>query len=658
MDYSNVQVMNFHGFVLDDFQEEAVRAIESNLSVVVSAPTGSGKTLVADYIIDKFVKENNRIIYTAPIKALSNQKFKDFCEEYGEENIGLITGDLVINPTGKVLIMTTEVYRNMAILEDPLLESVKYCIMDEIHYISDEERGYIWEESIIFSPLHIKFLFLSATIPNAKEFAGWIESIKKEPVKVITSNYRPVPLERKFYDQILGITTLKNIRDNKHLDQYPDYQDLHMRRGKRRRNRIPPPSFIDLVKTLTTEKKLPCIYFVLSRAKTQEFARELARKMDLLNPTEQAAVLKILSSELRKVSSEVLSLSSTKDVRFCLSKGIGFHNAGMLPEVKHIVETLFGKGLVKVLFATETFAVGINMPAKTVCFDSLRKYTKSGFRYFTTKEYFQMAGRAGRRGIDTKGYAIAVIHRPSLEIDIVDRITNRDSEPLKSQFQITPNTVLNMIQLHPPEEVSRILTMNFFSYQKLKGKSADNRVIGSIKARFTKLVKTLRNLQYLQGEKVTELGAFASKIFISEIEVTEIFARKKRNFDEYDVLLLVGALVYEGKRGVRFYRTYDPRRISKLLSILDSNPLLRKLNLEAQLEKMSALIEPCIQGKKFIEILKNTNMPEGDLIRIFMRITDLLDQIDRAIIEDEKLRSIVRNSKQLIRDSLEGLHLV
>lgn len=648
--------MKFHGFELDNFQEEAVKAIESNDSVVVSAPTGSGKTLVADFIIDKYVKKEQRIVYTAPIKALSNQKYKDFCNDYGEDNIGLITGDLVINPSAKVLIMTTEVYRNMAILEDPILDSVSYCIMDEIHFISDEERGYIWEESIIFSPLHIKFLFLSATIPNAKEFAGWVQSIKEHSVKVISSTHRPVPLERKFYDQILGITTLQDIRSNKHLDQYPDYHDLHRRRG--RRHRAPPPSFRDLIKTLWNEKKLPCIYFVLSRAKTQEFASQLAGKLNLLTPSQQVKASKIVSDEMRKVSSEVLSLSSTRDMRFCLMKGIAFHNAGLLPEIKHVVEILFAKGLIQALFATETFAVGINMPAKTVCFDSLRKYTKSGFRYFSSKEYFQMAGRAGRRGIDKKGYAIAVVHRPSLEIDTIERITSGDTEPLKSQFQITPNTVLNMIQLHAPEEVSRILTMNFFSYQKLKGNTNKNRVLGTIKARFTKLIKTLNKLQYLKGGRLTALGQFASKVFINEIEVTECFARKKHSYDEYDTLLIVASLVYEGKRGARFYRTFDPKKISKILRIFESNNVLKRLNIANQIEKMSAVVGPMVQGKKFIEILKNTNMPEGDLIRLLMRMIDLLDQIDRAIVDDDNLRSIVRNSKEIIKDSLEGLQLV
>lgn len=652
--------MKFQGFTLDKFQEDAANSVNNGHSVVVSAPTGSGKTLIADYIIDKYLKTDERIIYTAPIKALSNQKFKDFTETYGKEKIGLITGDLVINSTAQVLIMTTEVYRNMAIIEDPVLNNVSYCIFDEIHYISDEERGYIWEESIIFSAEHIKFLFLSATIPNAEEFAQWVMSIKNHQVDVVNHDVRPVPLDRKFYDQILGITTLSDIIANKEHDYYPNYHDIHRRRGRiQRRERVPPPSYRDLIKMLVTQKALPCIYFVFSRAKTQEYARTLAQKNDLLNPAESSEVSQFLSNEFRALSKEVLSLKSAYDLRFCLGRGIAFHNAGILPEMKHIVETLFGKGLIKVLFATETFAVGINMPAKTVCFDGLRKYTGVGFRYLSTKEYFQMAGRAGRRGIDKKGLAVAIIHRPSLEMDVVERMTKKDIEPLKSQFRLTPNTVLNMINLHSPEEIKQILMMNFFSYQQLKGKGSDNRILGSIKARFTKLIKTLNRLSYIEGGQLTNLGYFASKMFAYELEATELFARSNTSaFDEHDILLLTASLVYESKRGVRFFRIYDPKRTSRLLHIIEQNKILRKGKWDSQLEKMNAIIDPLMQGKKFIEILKNTNMPEGDLIRILMRIVDMLEQIDRATIEDEALRSKVRNCKELIKDSLEGIQVI
>src|SRR3989344_6050739 len=204
--------MKFHEFILDPFQEEAAVAIESNQSVVVSAPTGSGKTLIADYIIDKHKNDPRRIMYTAPIKALSNQKYHDFCKEYGQENVGLMTGDIVVNPHAKIVIMTTEIYRNMAVAHDSDLENVAYVIFDEIHFINDIERGYVWEESIIYSSEKVRFLCLSATIPNADEFSHWIQAIKKHPVKTVVSTKRNVPLEHLFYDYVLGIATLEKIK--------------------------------------------------------------------------------------------------------------------------------------------------------------------------------------------------------------------------------------------------------------------------------------------------------------------------------------------------------------------------------------------------------------------------------------------------------------
>ena len=642
--------MNFKTFVLDKFQEDSIIAIEKGKSVLVSAPTGSGKTLIADYIIDKFLKENSRIIYTAPIKALSNQKYKEFTESYGKDKIGLITGDLVINPEAQVLIMTAEVYRNMAIINDHALDSVAYCIMDEIHYISDQERGHVWEESIIFSPEHIKFLFLSATIPNSEEFASWVESIKKTPVEVIKSDVRPVPLERKFYDSGLGITTLDEIKEKKKLDNYPDYHQFM--RGRHRIARVPKPDFRNLIAELGD--RLPCIYFVFSRAKTMDYASILSSKKQFLTIEEQRRTISIVSKDFNKLNKELLSLKSTQKLRECIPKGIAFHNAGILPELKHIVEKLFSEGLIKVLFATETFAVGINMPAKTVCFDSLRKYTGTGFRYLTSKEYFQISGRAGRRGIDKKGLSVAMIHRPSADIDRIKDFTTKDTLPLKSQFKLTYNTILNLIDQHSPEENKKILTMNFFTYQKLKG-SKSNRLLGSIKARFTKATNLLTSLGYVKDNKLTELGMFTTKIFGDELEVSQMF-NKNIELDEYSILLLLASLEYEGRRETRFYNTFDNINSKRLFNKIQQNQVLRRGTWTHNIDKMTAIIHPLYHQKKFFEILKNSNLLEGDLIRIFMRIMDKLEQIGKAL-NNEKQLVMIHNCKDIIKNSLEGIHL-
>jgi superfamily II RNA helicase len=648
--------MQFKQFVLDRFQEDAILAVERNSSVLVSSPTGSGKTLIADYIIDRDIQQEKRVIYTAPIKALSNQKYKDFTEQYGVEKIGLITGDIVINSTAPVLIMTAEIYRNMTVVKDPMLDDVSYCIMDEVHYISDEERGYIWEESIIFSPENIRFLFLSATIPNADEFASWVERIKRHKVSVIKHDVRPVPLDRKFYDAELGITNLAAIKEKKDLDRYPAYGQFGKRQQQFRKQKVPLPDFRELVSDLRSMEKLPCIYFVFSRVKTQEYAVELAKRFDFLSGAERSAIIAESGVYFRNLSPEILALKSVQELRQCMPRGVAFHNAGMLPDVKHVVEKLFAFGLIKVLFATETFAVGINMPAKTVCFDSLRKFTKSGFRYLTSKEYFQISGRAGRRGIDLEGLSVAVVHRPTAELDKIEQFTGEDILPLKSQFRLTYNTVLNMVHLHTPAENQTLLQMNFFTYQQLRGKSNGNRVLGSIKARFTKAVNTLTHEGYIKDGRLTKLGVFATKIFSDELEVAQLFEGEfSHPLDEYSILLIVSALNYEGKGMVKFHKTHEVS--SKLLHAIYSNPILKRGDWHGNLEKMTSIIYPCYHHKRFLEILENVSMPEGDLIRIFMRIMDKLEQIDKAIIDNEHQRQLVRNCRQLIRDALEGIHV-
>ncbi len=642
-------MMKFRDFNLDEFQEKAIVAIEENNSVMVSAPTGSGKTLIADYIIDRDIQENKRVIYTAPIKALSNQKYKDFVEQYGEDKIGLITGDIVINSRAEVLVMTTEIYRNMAVIKDPVLDNVSYCIFDEIHYINDPERGYIWEESIIFSPSQIRFLFLSATVPNAKEFAGWVQKIKKHKVLVIEHDERPVPLERLFYEPATGITTLKAIQELQHI---PEYRSARGSRYSSRQQVQKNPDYIELITELRRMEKLPCIYFVFSRSKTQDYAVKISRKFDLLSQEEHAVMSREIADQFTRISSEVGGLKSTQDVRLCLSKGIGFHHAGLLPDVKHIIEHLFAMGLVKVLFATETFAVGINMPAKTVCFDSLRKFTGEGFRYINSKEYFQISGRAGRRGKDKTGLSIAIVHRGD-DLKRISQFTNKDTMPIRSQFKLTYNTVLNMVNLHKPEEIEHLLRMNFYTYQEWKNKKG----VSAIKARYKRLMQILHRFEYIKDNTLTELGIFTTKVFSDELEMSQIFATSmKENIDEYLIMLILGALVYEQKKDHEFFQSYPSKGMSRFQERIRAHPILKRRKWFENMERVSALVGPVFERKKFLDILKNTTMPEGDCIRFFMQMLDKLEQIDRATV-DEELIAKVRNVKDLIRDSLVGIHV-
>ncbi len=636
--------MQFKTFTLDPFQEEAIAAIENNYSVVVSAPTGSGKTLIADFIIEKHKDDPQRIIYTAPIKALSNQKYRDFAKEYGEDTIGLMTGDLVINPHAKVLIMTTEIYRNMAVSNDPDLNNVAYVIFDEIHFINDRERGYVWEESIIYSSEKVRFLCLSATIPNAVEFSNWIQSIKRHTVKTVMAGKRNVPLRQFFYDYEYGLTNPEKLSGIVHS---PDFR----RHRKGKREKIPAPSHLELIKDLFPDK-LPCFYFVFSRRETQEKARELA-KLNLF--PKDPRLLQFLNSKLQTAPSDINQLQSTRVLKEVLPQGIAFHHGGLLPVIKEVVEELFAQGLIKVLYVTETFAVGINMPAKTVCFDSLRKFDGYGFRNLNSKEFFQIAGRAGRRGIDTEGYVVVMLYRPAFRYEEVHAITSRDIEPIRSQFRLGVNTVLNLINLHPPREIERLLRLSFFSYQKFGERYKEMPTIVLL-ARYYSIVSNLKRYGYVQDGRLTEKGLFSSKIYADEITIGEIFATDFADaLNEYQILLIVACLVYEERERTKFKPQPGDGEVSTVRSLLQRHPYLSREKKFNHLSSMTIFIKPILDGQSFFDVLEQAEMVEGDLIRIYAQILDRVGQIKKATASFT-LRNKMINGEGIIKKALEGIY--
>ncbi|HIG93439.1 TPA: DEAD/DEAH box helicase [Candidatus Woesearchaeota archaeon] len=641
--------MHYKNFTLDPFQEEAINAIDKNYSVVVSAPTGSGKTLIADFIIEKHKDDPVRIIYTAPIKALSNQKYKDFSKEYGADKIGLMTGDMVINPNAKILIMTTEIYRNMAISKDDDLKDIAYVIFDEIHYINDVERGYVWEESVIYSNEKVRFLCLSATIPNAQEFSNWIQAIKKHPVKTITSTKRSVPLEHWFYDYELGIATLEKIKEAKEV---PSYRKV-MGGRKKERERVPLPNHIELIKELGKDK-LPCLFFHFSRHACQQKAQELARRNFF---PRNSKIVEIMARKLSEAPSEVHKLASLRILKETLPQGIGFHHAGLLPVVKELVEDLFTQGLINVLYVTETFAVGINMPTKTVCFDSLRKFDGFNFRNLNSKEYFQIAGRAGRRGIDKIGYVVSMIYRPSFNYHEVKHITSKDVDPIKSQFKLSVNTVLNLIEQNTPEEIEYILRLSFFSYQKF-GTKYDQVPTGVLLSRYTSIVRKLEKYQYVAEGKLTSKGHFAAKIFADEIAIGEIFATDfVENLDEYQILLLIGSLVYEGRENDQFKKVPANEQLSMVKKKISKNDYLGMEKKFLMIPQINSLILPLYEGKSFFDLLEMSTWLEGDLIRFLAQILDRIGQIKKAS-NDYRLVQKMNNCKGYVEKTLEGIYVV
>ena len=456
--------MLYKGLQLDRFQEEAIAAINQDISVIVTAPTGAGKTVIAEYAVEKCLQENRRVIYTAPIKALSNQKYRDFYAEYGDK-IGIVTGDVVLNPYAQVLLMTTEIFRNTIFDEIERLQDVSYVIFDEIHYINDIERGTVWEESLIFAPQHIKFVCLSATIPNIKPFAEWMQSIRDVDIQIVEELERPVPLKHHLYFKGYGIGNIKHItalRNRAHRDTRKRKSDLPDNRPVKPL----PTDFTEtrLIPYLHREKQLPCLYFCFSRKGCEENASALVfgSQLALLNEKQKTEIVQQFDELC--VQFDIAEEKKVAEFRKLVSCGIAYHHAGMLPTLKEVVERLFTSGLIQLLFTTETFAVGINMPACSVVFDSLEKFDGIGFRYLKAREYHQMSGRAGRRGIDTIGYVYSQIVPAYADTGEIKAVVADKVEPIESQFNLSYSSILNLYQKYG-DDIYDVYTMSLSNHQ-------------------------------------------------------------------------------------------------------------------------------------------------------------------------------------------------
>jgi len=482
--------------VLDRFQAEAIEAIEQNHSVIVAAPTGAGKTLIAEYAIEKHIESNQQIIYTAPIKALSNQKYRDFSKEYGDK-VGIVTGDVVINADAPTLIMTTEIFRNTIFDDVDRLNNIHYVIFDEVHFIDDIERGTVWEESIIFAPQHINFICLSATIPNLKEFAAWMRNVRQGRIDVVCETERPVPLEHKLYMKGHGLGW---------LDQLEAVRHLETARGKQNsgNSKLEPVAGleelagVDLIEHIQLNNQLPCLYFSFSRKACEARALENIDR-DFLTPDEKKAILDQYEALCQRYG--IQDDGSAQALKELVGHGVAYHHAGMLPTLKEVVERLFTSGRMKLLFTTETFALGINMPACTVVFDSMSKYDGVQFRYLKCREYHQMAGRAGRRGIDTKGFVYACIDTEFDNYSEIKKAVSERIESIESQFNLSYSSVLNLYEKHG-ERIYDVCNKSLNNYQNVKIMKRLERSLGKLNSQKKEL-----------GELVCARGGSAKKLW-------------------------------------------------------------------------------------------------------------------------------------------------
>lgn len=457
-------------FPVDDFQMQALKSIDSSNSVLVAAPTGAGKTLIAEYGIEKALHDQKRLFYTTPIKALSNQKYRDFSEKFGAHNVGLLTGDRKINPGAPILVMTTEILRNMIYSESEDLSELGWVVMDEVHYLADKFRGAVWEESLILLPVNVGIICLSATVSNAEEFGLWLESIRGK-INVIVSEKRPTPLWRMvFHDRkVIDLFSVKKNGEEGILNPI-----LVNAVGKTKRS-VPSQNFrrgglsdqerMSLILDLENKHKLPGIFFIFSRNGCDKAALSLTKSnFTLLSRSERDKALALIKERTYSISQEDLEALDFNQFNELAARGIATHHAGMIPIFKEIVEELFQASLIKVVFATETLALGINMPARSVIVESLRKFDGVKHVDLTPGEFTQLTGRAGRRGIDDEGYSVVPI-TPGISAQTVASLASARTYPLRSSFRPSYNMSLNLIDKFGPERSLEYLERSFAQFQ-------------------------------------------------------------------------------------------------------------------------------------------------------------------------------------------------
>ncbi len=528
-DYDEIVTENILkiNFKPDIFQKQAFYFLQKNESVFISAHTSAGKTLIAEYAVFKSIRNENRVIYTSPIKALSNQKFYDFKQKF--DDVGLITGDVQINKNAGCLIMTTEILRNLVYKNSDLLRTTEYVIFDEIHYINDADRGVVWEEAIIMLPKHITIVMLSATIPNAMEFAEWVGRTRNQMIHVIYTDKRPVPLEFGIYcnstvyaiNEIRkgGSQCLTKGGNNKGTaittnigEDAPLFTNKVKLSGRFRIN--------DLGNYILNRRLAPAIFFCFSKRSCEEYGRAL-QNLDATNIVEKKKIQEFISNAMHGINENDASLPQILRMKEQAIRGVAVHHGGLLPFVKECIELLFSFNLIKILIATETFAMGVNMPAKCCVFLNISKIDGNNYRILTGSEFIQMSGRAGRRGMDKVG-TVLIADQRNLSIDIIKRLIAGASYDLKSQFKLSFSLIL--MALRSNVCVEDILRSSFREHGTQKN-----------------FIKDMERLKILEGVKdfscknCTDIELFLEKIsFISK----ENFIIYKNTVEVDDILIL------------------------------------------------------------------------------------------------------------------------
>ncbi|MCB9833646.1 MAG: DEAD/DEAH box helicase [Planctomycetes bacterium] len=657
--------MKYRGLELYPFQAEAVQAVQDGQSVIVSAPTGAGKTIIAEYAIEQSLERGRRVLYTSPIKALSNQKYRDFKERYGDK-VGIMTGDVTVNGEAAILVMTTEIFRNTIFEDSSRLHGIDWLIFDEVHYLGDPDRGSVWEESIIFAPENVRFVALSATIGNLEQLRAWMAEVRGVPVRLVHTDERPVPLHRWLYLPEQGLFEARELKQRmaKAKESLPAPEQKRRRgnrdrdAGRGRRNEragAKPRQGSDVLKTLVKDNRYPVLYFAFSRKKCESLARRYQRKLKLLSKEERREVVGLFDELVERYGAT--EHPACANLRESVQSGILYHHAGVLPIFKDVIERLFSTGLVKLLFATETFALGVNMPARCVVFDSLSKYNGVEMVPLSPLDYQQMAGRAGRQGIDQEGDVVGILD-PRDEVKLIQETIYKKAGAIRSQFSLGYSTTLNLVKLLG-EKVPDAVRRSFMAFQS-----------GSAKKPLADLSQKMAALEergYLQDFELTGKGSFCARINGFEIQLTELFWDGCfEDLDATQTAMLCAAIIHESRprdSSVLLEMNLVPdaiarrarkriREFRKSEAKAGYDPVVRNLDYA-----LSAPLQAWINGEDFASLRRLTTMQDGDIVRAFRLTVQVLRQLAWALPPDNWVAENCRTAISLInRDEIDAEH--
>ncbi len=682
--------------VLDPFQVEALDALDRGSSVLVSAPTGAGKTIVAAYAVHRALDASRKAFYTTPLKALSNQKFADLCSAYGEHRVGLLTGDASIRPTADIVVMTTEVLRNMLLTGSPQLDGLGTVVLDEVHFLQDPYRGGFWEEVLILTPRDVTFVCLSATVANATLLGEWLEQVRGR-LEVVVERTRPIDLHhhvaiRRRHEEVPVLVDLLEgatlsaearrldavVRGSRRLRPGQLQATL---RGQRQHLSLPiqSPRRTDVIELLADRDLLPCIYFIFSRAACEDAVRQCVREgMRLLDRASRRRIRAIAEERTADLGEEDLEALGWHEWVEGLEAGVAAHHAGLVPSMKLAVEQCFLEGLLGAVFATETLSLGINMPARTVVIERFSKYGGAGRATLTSGEYAQLTGRAGRRGLDDEGHAV-IAFNPEVSFGEMARIALAAPPDLHSSFRPTYNLTANLVGRFDRPRALEVLANSYAQFEADRRSGPERRPLTEVLAR---RLGVLGELGYVSGWTLTDKGRVLAGVY-HEADLLVADALCAGILEDLEPSLVAGVLsafVFEPHRARRVGHGGPSRSAVRPRNASDRLGVQRRELLRSRLARLHEL-SLRLSGLEDVHLVAHTRAPEpqaatsvaawargaplsdalavaardagevapGDFVRIVRQVADLCEQVARLAKVDATAAAAQAAAEQLVR---------